>query len=710
MKNINYIAFVFFCLMILVFSCTREKEKIYFHEKNDLFIIETDIMKIDIDSFMKIKVFNKPNGEWQGIIKENSDPHYIVINDTIVRDFNIDKSKVDVRRVENKFGKGKRITLKGTAKGPLNSTIQKILNIDIYERFPNAAQVSVIYKNISSTPELFIEKEINNSFKLDASLVNKNYNPNDFWIFQGGSYKERPNWIVPVTDDFSYQNYQGPQWDKGEVGGGVPLLDVWCKETGFFIGSLRDKPTLISLPTQVDEKGYLNIGIEYKRNNIPFDSSYTSIPQIFGVHSGDSFNALRMYAKVMEKKGFEIVQPDTSSSIYGAEWCSWGFGPNITTQKMIDVIPILKQLGIKVATIDLGWFYHTGDYIPRTDIFPDSDNSMKEFVKTFHDNNLLIDLWISPSVAGPKLQKEHPEWLIQNKNGEYITDEVFDSEVAYLCPALDQVKEYYKEFIQRAIGLWGFDGFKMDQSFINAASPCYAKSHHHYSPEESFEELPDIYKIIYDVTVSIKNEPILEICPCGMVPSFYKMPYYNLPVSSDFKSTWQIRERGKIIKALMGSRAAYFGDHVERHYKESNFASIIGVGGIPGTMFVLRSEDNADFLKKKYPGYLSPKRMVDFKKWFNIYNKFQLSKGEYLNLYDIAFDKPETHAIKKDNIIYYAFYADHWNGEIQFRGLDKDKTYIIEDYVNQKNLGEIKGCSNLPVQFENNLLVRAIPQ
>ena len=40
-----------------------------------------------------------------------------------------------------------------------------------------------------------------------------------------------------------------------------------------------------------------------------------------------------------------------------------------------------------------------------------------------------------------------------------------------------------------------------------------------------------------------------------------------------------------------------------------------------------------------------------------------LSRGEYLgDLYDIGFDRPESHAIRKDGQMYYAFYARHWNG------------------------------------------------
>lgn len=59
-----------------------------------------------------------------------------------------------------------------------------------------------------------------------------------------------------------------------------------------------------------------------------------------------------------------------------------------------------------------------------------------------------------------------------------------------------------------------------------------------------------------------------------------------------------------------------------------------------------------------------------------------LSKGEYLNLYDYAFDKPEAHVISRDGALYYAFYAPAWNGEpITLRGLRADRHYTVTEYA-----------------------------
>ena len=64
-----------------------------------------------------------------------------------------------------------------------------------------------------------------------------------------------------------------------------------------------------------------------------------------------------------------------------------------------------------------------------------------------------------------------------------------------------------------------------------------------------------------------------------------------------------------------------------------------------------------------------------------------LSQGQYLGqLYDIGFDVPETHVIRKDQTLYYAFYAKHWKGPVELRGLE-DRTYGVVDYVNGTTLG-----------------------
>ena len=87
-----------------------------------------------------------------------------------------------------------------------------------------------------------------------------------------------------------------------------------------------------------------------------------------------------------------------------------------------------------------------------------------------------------------------------------------------------------------------------------------------------------------------------------------------------------------------------------------------------------------------------------------------LSRGEYLgDLYDIGFDRPEAHVVEDHGTLYYAFYARHWRGPIELRGL-VDGRYAVTDYYDGRALGEAtRAVPRLDVEFENFLLLQATP-
>ena len=156
----------------------------------------------------------------------------------------------------------------------------------------------------------------------------------------------------------------------------------------------------------------------------------------------------------------------------------------------------------------------------------------------------------------------------------------------------------------------------------------------------------------------------------------------------------------------MGDNVPYFGDHVELSDGGNDFASTLGVGGVVGTQFVLPS-----LVTKHGKSDLTPEREKDFEKWLRLYREKMLSRGQYLGqLYDIGFDVPETHVIRKGEIMYYAFYAKQWKGTVELRGLG-NHNYHVFDYVAGKDLGTVAGpIAHLPVNFDGHLLLEAQPQ
>jgi alpha-galactosidase len=184
------------------------------------------------------------------------------------------------------------------------------------------------------------------------------------------------------------------------------------------------------------------------------------------------------------------------------------------------------------------------------------------------------------------------------------------------------------------------------------------------------------------------------------------MPHFNMSVASDPEGSFQVRSKAKTLKALMGNNVPFFGDHVELSDGGNDFTSTIGTGGVVGTQFVLPS-----LVQKRSKSDLTAEREKEFEKWLGIYRDKMLSRGQYLGqLYDIGFDTPETHVIRKDRTMYYAFFARHWQGPVELRGLE-DRNYSVVDYVTGKSLGTVPGRSaHLPVAFDGSLLVEVRPQ
>ena len=276
-----------------------------------------------------------------------------------------------------------------------------------------------------------------------------------------------------------------------------------------------------------------------------------------------------------------------------------------------------------------------------------------------------------------------------------------------LCPGLPEVQEYTLALTRRFIQDWGFDGHKLDNIYSMPA--CHNPAHHHDRPEESTEAFAEVYRIIFEMTRQLRPDSVTQICPCGTPITFSLLPFTDQTVTADPTSSKQIRQRIKFYKALTGPNAAVFADHVELSDNGSDFASEIGTGGIPSTKFIWPGDERVRARLKEIWD-LPAQKKAEWKEWFSIYNEYRLADGEYLNLYDLNFDLPETHAIRKGKNLFYSFYAPHYQGKLELRGLG-NSPYRIVDYIHGKELGKVKGPSaSLDVDFKGSLLIMVIPE
>ena len=596
--------------------------------------------------------------------------------------------------VSDNYGGGEKLTITGTS-----GVLRKTVSVTIYDDAPNLAVFDVGYTNTGKSKLEFLEWN-NNAYTIYAQ---SGAGQVPFWSYQSGSYEKRPNWVLPLHTGFSQQNYLG--MNDTDYGGGTPIVDVWRADVGLGVGLLETKPRLISLPVSMPNASEARVGVQYRRDLevLPGEGIHT-FRSFVAVHNGDYFQTLLTFRKMMSKQGFQMAAaPDDG---FGAIWCAWGYGRNFKPQQVYDSLPTVKKMGFKWVTLDDGWQNNYGDWQLDLKKFPRGDADIKAMVDRIHQEGFKAQLWWSPLSAVPdsKLLTNEPELALENKDGSRRKISWWDSD--YLCPANTRVVEYHKALVRKILVDWGFDGLKLDGQHMNGVPPCYNPAHHHKRPEDSVEALPDFFKAIYDEAQSAKPGSLVEFCPCGTAFSFYTMPHFNMSVASDPKGSFQVRSKGKTIKGLMGDDVPYFGDHVELSDNHDDFASTLGIGGVVGTQFVLPS------LVEKHGRFdLTPEREKSFTKWLELYQQKDLARGQYLGtLYDIGFDLPEAHVIRKDKKMYYAFYAADWKGPLELRGLD-DRAYHVVDYVDGKDFGVVHGpIAHLSADFSKHLLLEATPQ
>jgi alpha-galactosidase len=599
-------------------------------------------------------------------------------------------------------GPGTRLTLSGSAPPGVEQTI----SIELFARYPGFAFRRVSYRNVSSQPialrgwrsadiVLLSDTAAGGSRRVAGNAAGAG-----FWSYCGSTHEDRRDWVQPVRDGFSQENFMG--MTASDYGGGTPIVDVWRRDCGIAIGHLELVPQLLSLPvTQVDGGVSLAIAGSLQRVLAPGETFDT--PETFvAAHSGDYFATLDAYRRIMADRG--LTAPEPPPSAYEPIWCAWGYERECTVKLIEDTLPKARELGLRWAVIDDGWQSNVGDWKPQVSKFPRGDADMQQLVRDVRAQQLMPRLWFAPLAAAPgsDVLHDHTDLLLLDKDGAPQLVSWWNS--FYLCPAYAQTVAYTEQLVRRFIGEWGFAGLKIDGQHLNAVAPCYNPAHRHARPEESVEKLQDFLHAMYTAALAIDPQAVMELCPCGTSYSFFNFASMNQAPASDPESSWQVRHKGKTLKALMGPSAAFAGDHVELSDGGDDFASSVGVGAIVSTKFTWPKDP-----KPKDSFLLTPQKEALWRKWIALYNERLLPKGTYRGeLYDIGFDKPETHVVEKSGNFYYAFYAHSWSGPVSLRGLPPGR-HRVRDYFNGRDLGEVSSPGAvLPLAFERFLLLETM--
>jgi alpha-galactosidase len=668
--------------------------------------------------------------QWLTLDEAPANSGLVVTSDKkVVGDFVRDLAHAQVQAATGKLGAlGKRVVVNGHS---ASTGLDEELDVEVYDSFPSLALLAASYKN-SGAKDVALDSVTLQKHTLNASLADPQAKAHEMWAFFGSSIQWGKDDVLPMPVKFSQENSFGAPVethdDLGRVGGGVPVVAFWTRNTGLAVGHLETLPLVLSIPVQTTGDGKVEASVAIPAGTTLKPGESFSTPRTFlMVFHGDYYEPLSLWSKAVEREG--LARPKNNDENYAVSWCGWGYESNVTPKQMTDTIPKLKELGIHWATLDDRWFDNYGDWQPRKDTF--GGDAIQKMVSDFHQQGMKVQLWWLPlAVEDGRFQygdhkyvvsdvvKEHPDWLILDEKGQPAR---MTRNLATLCPAVPEVREYYKKLTERFIRDWGFDGHKLDN--IYATPRCYNPKHHHKSPLDSVYAMGEVYKTIFETTRALKPDSVTQSCPCGTPPSLAWLRYMDQAVTADPVGSVQVRRRIKMYKALLGPNAAIYGDHVElTRIKGANtdneldvgddFASTLGTGGVLGTKFTW-----PDYGPKLKNVYLNPEKEAHWKKWIALYNDKMLSKGNFLDLYVYGYDSPEAYAIEKGGAVYYAFYAPtgadkssqsvKWNGEVELRGLE-NRSYHVTDYVNGKDYGTVTGpTAKLKVDFTGDLLLEA---
>ncbi|HHW48684.1 MAG TPA: hypothetical protein GXX14_08735 [Clostridiaceae bacterium] len=714
----------------------------------------------------------------------------VAIDDFVLTDI---KKETDV---DTYFGKGDRLTVTGHSES-LNLT--RIIIIETAYGHPGVVSVTSKYC-YDGDGTLKIHKFVENNYKIVGAPLPEVIPGKveaSLWSWQGSAIRWGADDLIPVYDTMGSGIASDHDVDRARASdltsrnnnlwstnGGTPFMDFYGLNGGIGIGS--------AMPYHL-----YNLEIPVKGSGIPgqHDTAYTWIgwpgkelqagvltdvgTSIVVAHTGDFYNGCRAYANAMKEIGHcNIPSSSLPDWAYDPHWETWGYGEDFLPEIVLAMLPELKSLGVKSITLDAGWYKRDeingeGMYIPDPEKYANV-GGFKAFVDAIHDAGLKVLGWCAPSVGRlggtpltSPLMAQHPDYFISSSASEIVPVRAggyypISSRCYDLCLGNPVVlDDFTTDFVNLFIGEYDLDGFKMDS--VWGTHQCMAEGHgHDGDPDASIKGWSVFFKNIYEKAKAIKPDVMIINCNCGTPMNFYDFNGTNWPIPGDCVGSRQMRYRIKLYKAFYGSDFAVLGDHLYlstlRNYNEGtrpgpvDFISYFGTGAVLDTKYISLKygelNEDTDLPKSKamrYPGDPDYDTAVfkfgDFQRWFSLYNDLKLSNGEFIgDLYMYGFDYPEAYVIKKNNNMFYAFYAtdnsvanfkantsapvvDPWgsnyvsantyNGDVELRGLVPGQFYKITDYINNVDYGVIEATSStitLPnVNFTTGLLLCAEP-
>ena len=215
--------------------------------------IESKNIRVEFDSLMHSRIVAKFDGKATPV-GDFGPSEFVTAAASPIQDFKLSGHKLE--NVRDELGHGRRLSITGISGG-----LQKTVVVTVYDEIPRMAFFQVHYLN-QSDEALRVTGWTNNRYSITAAGSDEPA----FWSYQSGSYRNRPDWVLPLKVNFKQENFLG--MNATDYGGGTPVADVWRRDIGIAVGHLEHAPKLVSLPVTMPDATHASLALTFSTNTV----------------------------------------------------------------------------------------------------------------------------------------------------------------------------------------------------------------------------------------------------------------------------------------------------------------------------------------------------------------------------------------------------------------------------------------------------------
>lgn len=301
-----------------------------------------------------------------------------------------------------------------------------------------------------------------------------------------------------------------------------------------FLGSVDESGGYTTILYRVSDANF-TIEKEVKGKLLEQGERY-QLMQVFEMNGGDD-EVFDMFAAYNLEETTELMKRTQLGEMnrrppIQTGWTSWyHYYTKIDQEIILENLNAFKSrnVPIDVFQIDDGYQLSTGDWTETNDKFP---MGMKAIADSIHGAGFKAGIWLAPFIVekNSKIAKEHPEWLLQTKEGKLIKagyNPAWSGAYYALNIYNRDVRQHLKLTLDVILRDWGYDMIKVDFLFAAAIDPPKGKT--------SGEVMTDAMLLLRDIA----EEKWVLGCGVPLGPSFHLTDLCR--VSSDIHKAWEMK-------------------------------------------------------------------------------------------------------------------------------------------------------------------------